>query len=87
MEAVSPTSAELDLPVLTGLVTLLQSLDIQYTAGLATGVPIQLASVGLASMQGFIDMNNYLLGLSDPPKVVTVSYDSIESGVPAEIAA
>ncbi len=77
---------ELELPVLTVLVTLLQSLDIQYTAGLATGVPVQLASVGSSTVQGFIDMNNYLLGRSDPPKVVTVSYGTTESGFSTDIA-
>ena len=51
-----------------------KSLDIQYTVGVATGVPTTLYSVGNPFAQGFIDIVNYLLGLDELPLVLTTSY-------------
>lgn len=56
-----------------------QSLDIQYTVGVATGVPTTLYSVGDSSSQGFIDIVNFLLGLDELPLVLTTSYGFNES--------
>ncbi|KAI0331437.1 family S53 protease-like protein [Cubamyces sp. BRFM 1775] len=55
------------------------SLDIQYTVGVATGVPTTLYSVGDSSTQGFIDIVNFLLGLDELPLVLTTSYGFNES--------
>ncbi|KAH9888842.1 peptidase S8/S53 domain-containing protein [Cubamyces lactineus] len=55
------------------------SLDIQYTVGVATGVPTTLYSVGDSSSQGFIDIVNFLLGLDELPLVLTTSYGFNES--------
>ncbi|KAG0264231.1 hypothetical protein DFQ27_001350 [Actinomortierella ambigua] len=44
------------------------NLDIQYTVGVASGVPVTFVSVGLASMQGFMDMadNHISYGFNEP---------------------
>ncbi|KAI0331456.1 subtilisin-like protein [Cubamyces sp. BRFM 1775] len=55
------------------------SLDIQYTVGVATGVPTTLYSVGDSSAQGFIDIVNFLLDLDELPLVLTTSYGFNES--------
>ncbi|KAI0696979.1 subtilisin-like protein [Cerioporus squamosus] len=62
------------------------SLDIQYTVGLATNVPTTLVSVGNSTVQGFIDLNTYLLNLTATPKVVTISYGFDEPGFPTSAA-
>ncbi|KAF7314956.1 Subtilisin-like protein [Mycena indigotica] len=57
-------------------------LDIQYTVGLATGVPVNFVSVGTrtqdgpdeASSIGFLDIVNALLAEAAPPQVLTISY-------------
>ncbi|KAJ7221468.1 subtilisin-like protein [Mycena pura] len=54
------------------------NLDIQYTVGLATGVPVTFVSVGTRSQDGadngFLDIINALLGETAPPQVLTTSY-------------
>ena len=52
----------------------MQSLDIQYTVGIATGVPTTLYSIGDPTAQGFIDLVNVLLGLDELPLVLSTSY-------------
>ncbi|KAF7353885.1 Subtilisin-like protein [Mycena venus] len=53
-------------------------LDIQYTVGLATGVPVTFVSVGETTQdgadEGFLDIINALLGEAAPPQVLTTSY-------------
>jgi len=55
-----------------------QNLDIQYTVGVATGVPVTFVSVGDnyqdGDDNGFLDIINALLGQSAPPQVLTTSY-------------
>ncbi|TFK80828.1 family S53 protease-like protein [Polyporus arcularius HHB13444] len=68
----------IDNGVTSGKGTVEASLDIDYTVLLATDVPVTFASVGLASVDGFLDLNNYLLGLDDPPYVLTTSYGFYE---------
>jgi tripeptidyl-peptidase-1 len=55
-----------------------QNLDIQYTVGVATGVPVTFVSVGDnyqdGDDNGFLDIINALLGESAPPQVLTTSY-------------
>ncbi|KAH9944747.1 family S53 protease [Amylocystis lapponica] len=57
-------------------------LDIQYTVGLATGVPIQLIMVGDntndGDLDGWLDTINYLLNENSPPQTVTTSYGGNE---------
>lgn len=55
-------------------------LDIQYTVGVATGVPVTFVSVGDGG-DGFYDVSTWLLGLESPPQVVTTSYGETESQV------
>ncbi|KAK7053675.1 family S53 protease-like protein [Favolaschia claudopus] len=64
------------------------NLDIQWTVGIATGVPAQFLSVGMPSdddsdgdylATSFIETNMYLEGLDNPPSVVTTSEAPVES--------
>lgn len=67
---------------------LIQNLDIQYTIGLATGVPTTFISVGPSNndgLSGFLDIINNLLAQSNPPQVLTTSYGADETGLPASI--
>lgn len=57
---------------------LLQNLDLQYTVGLATGVPAYFISVGPQSYDGtggFLDTANYVLSNLSDAYVMTTSYD------------
>ncbi|KAI0754358.1 peptidase S8/S53 domain-containing protein, partial [Daedaleopsis nitida] len=56
-------------------------LDIEYTVGIATGVPITFMSVGYSyhdHLLGFLDLMNYYLDQDAPPNVVTTSYGADE---------
>ncbi|CAK5263983.1 unnamed protein product [Mycena citricolor] len=59
------------------------NLDIQYTVGIATDVPINFVSVGTTTAdgvyEGFLDVINSQLNLTAPSQVMTTSY-----GFPAE---
>ncbi len=57
------------------------NLDIQYTVGLATGVPTTFLSSGVSSNEGFLDMVNFILAESNPPQVLTTSYAFNEIGL------
>jgi tripeptidyl-peptidase-1 len=62
----------------------LQNLDIQYTVGVAQGVPVTFFSAGSNNQDGwdgFLDMVNYILALDAPPQVVTTSYGFNEVGI------
>ncbi|KAJ7445016.1 subtilisin-like protein [Mycena galericulata] len=51
------------------------NLDIQYTAGIATGVPLQFLSVGGEDLAAaLLDTTTFIDGLADPPTVVSTSY-------------
>lgn len=57
------------------------SLDIQYTVGLASGVPVTIvavpptvSAVDTNFTANLIDELNYLLSLDKPPYVITTSY-------------
>ncbi|KAK0187445.1 family S53 protease-like protein [Armillaria mellea] len=63
------------------------NLDIQYTVGIATGVPTVFISVGDPSIDGFLDLINTLNAEANPPQVVTTSYGFDERVLPASIAA
>lgn len=56
----------------------LQSLDIQYTVGLATNVPTTFITVGEQNQDGdlggFLDIINALLAQDAPPLVLSTSY-------------
>ncbi|KII88003.1 hypothetical protein PLICRDRAFT_55032 [Plicaturopsis crispa FD-325 SS-3] len=58
------------------------NLDIQYTVGVATGVPVTFISVGDdyqdGDLEGFLDTINLLLGEDSPPQVLTTSYGQNE---------
>ncbi|KAJ7248963.1 subtilisin-like protein [Mycena rebaudengoi] len=62
-------------------------LDVEYTVGLATGVPVEFLSVGgdpnSTNLSDFatalLDTNIFLDGVDNPPSVVTTSYASMEN--------
>lgn len=68
----------------------MQNLDIQYTVGIASGVPVTFISVGEqfhdGALGGFLDIINFLLNEESPPQVLTTSYGDDESGIPASMA-
>ena len=55
-----------------------QSLDIQYTVGVATNVPTTFITVGDKNqdggLEGFLDIINSLLKEDNPPLVLTTSF-------------
>jgi len=53
----------------------LKNLDVQYTIGIASGVPTDFISVGnLRDSERLRDLINFLLGQGRPPQVLTTSY-------------
>ncbi|EIW56056.1 family S53 protease-like protein [Trametes versicolor FP-101664 SS1] len=64
-------------------------LDIQYTVGLATGVPVNYIMVGIkhqdGDLEGYLDEVNHLLSLDTPPQVLTTSYGFAESSLSFEL--
>ncbi|KAJ6606104.1 subtilisin-like protein [Mycena vulgaris] len=60
-------------------------LDIQYTVGLATGVPVNFISVGTINSDGadlgFLDVIHNLLAQAAPPQVLTTSYQFDEADI------
>ena len=66
-----------------------QSLDIQYTVGLATGVPITFVDVGQNTQDGlggFLDIMDALLEEDNPPSVLTTSFGFNEADLPSSLA-
>ncbi|CAL1707451.1 unnamed protein product [Somion occarium] len=65
-------------------------LDIQYTIGVATGVPTVFISVGErfqdGGLEGFLDIINFLNGESNPPHVLTTSYGQNENTISSTLA-
>ncbi|KZT10837.1 family S53 protease-like protein [Laetiporus sulphureus 93-53] len=66
------------------------NLDIQYTVGLATDVPVTFISVGEdtsdGDLGGFLDIINFLLNEDSPPAVLTTSYGDNEENIPIKMA-
>ncbi|KAK7000264.1 peptidase S8/S53 domain-containing protein [Favolaschia claudopus] len=56
------------------------NLDVEYTAGIASGVPLQFLTVGGSDLPtALLDTATFLSGVEDPPTVVTTSYGDNES--------
>lgn len=64
----------------------LANINMQYTVGLATGVPATFISVGEPSMDGFLDVANFLMSQTSPPHVVTTSYNQNEKDISRAVA-
>ncbi|KAF8195013.1 family S53 protease-like protein [Pholiota molesta] len=66
------------------------NLDIQYTVGIASGVPTTFISVGDnfqdGNLEGFLDIINSLLAETSPPQVLTTSYGQNENTISAALA-
>ncbi|KAF8189623.1 family S53 protease [Mycena galopus ATCC 62051] len=67
----------------------LEALDIQYTVGLATNVPVAFVSGGSDTedgLDGFLDIINFLSAEDHVPQVLTTSYGLDESEVSLALA-
>ncbi|KAM5532580.1 hypothetical protein V8D89_013786 [Ganoderma adspersum] len=65
------------------------NLDIQYTVGVASKVPVTFISVGENNqdgVDGFLDIINLLIGETTPPTVLTTSYGFNEPDLPSSLA-
>ncbi|KAJ6450427.1 family S53 protease-like protein [Mycena vitilis] len=62
-------------------------LDIQYTTGTATDVPVEFLSVGGNNFAtSLLDTTTFLDGIANPPSVMTTSYGSTESSFGSSMA-
>ncbi|KAG0307538.1 hypothetical protein BGZ99_001413 [Dissophora globulifera] len=50
------------------------NLDIQYTVGIAPGVPTTFYSSGHSNLNGFVNLARNWLNMAQPPSVVSISY-------------
>ncbi|KAJ7656027.1 family S53 protease-like protein [Mycena polygramma] len=62
------------------------NLDIQYTTGIATGVPIEFLTVGGDFTTALLDTTTFLDGVTAPPTVMTTSYGTTESSIGISMA-
>ncbi|KAJ7913647.1 family S53 protease-like protein [Mycena leptocephala] len=63
------------------------NLDVEYTGGIATGVPLQFLSPGgFDFATALLDTTAFLDGIDNPPSVMTTSYAHIESDFGASLA-
>ncbi|KAK0234356.1 family S53 protease [Armillaria nabsnona] len=65
------------------------NLDIEYTVGVATGVPTVFISVGDSQSTdsiGLLDLINFLIAEASPPQVLTTSYSFDETDIPSSVA-
>ncbi|KAL0581431.1 hypothetical protein V5O48_000585 [Marasmius crinis-equi] len=65
------------------------NLDIQYTVGIATGVPVTFITVGddnQDGVSGFLDVIDVLVAEDNPPAVLSTSYGFDESDLGPELA-
>ncbi|KAJ7035447.1 family S53 protease-like protein [Mycena alexandri] len=73
----------------TGFAGVEASLDIQYTVGVATGVPVKFISVGPLNndtVSGFLDQINALISDPSRPTVLTTSYGFDEEDLTLPVA-
>ncbi|KAF8516711.1 family S53 protease-like protein [Hysterangium stoloniferum] len=64
------------------------NLDIQYTVGVAGGIPVTFISVGpnnVDGIDGFLDIINTLINEASPPQVLSTSYGFDEPDIPSSI--
>ncbi|KAI0058592.1 family S53 protease [Artomyces pyxidatus] len=65
-------------------------IDVQWTIGIASGVPTVFISVGAqyhdGDLEGFLDIANFLLAEENPPQVLTTSYGQDEYTISKELA-
>ncbi|KAJ7170953.1 family S53 protease [Mycena filopes] len=66
------------------------NLDVQYTVGIATNVPVFFVSVGEdfedGDLEGFLDIVNFLSAEDDIPQVMTTSYGENETDMTKALA-
>lgn len=61
------------------------NLDVQYSVGIASGVPTQFLAEGDDGVAGFTDIATYVMSLSAPPSVVSTSYGFDERDLSSSI--
>ncbi|KAJ6473704.1 family S53 protease-like protein [Mycena sanguinolenta] len=74
---------------LTGFAGVEASLDIEYTVGVASGVPVKFISVGPLNndtVSGFLDQINALISDPSRPTVLTTSYGADEEDMTLPVA-
>jgi tripeptidyl-peptidase I len=63
------------------------NLDIEYTVGLALGVPVTFLTVGGNDFtQALLDTTQFLDGVASPPTVMTTSYGTNENTISKSLA-
>ncbi|KAG0092717.1 hypothetical protein BGZ93_000773 [Podila epicladia] len=67
-------------------VALVANLNVQYTIGLASGVPTTYYAVGGNFIDGLKDLSSHLLSLDDPPSVLILTHSMDEKDVGAKTA-
>ncbi|KAF8197809.1 subtilisin-like protein [Mycena galopus ATCC 62051] len=81
-----------DVPKDVASLVLEADIDIEYTVGLATGVPVEFLSVGGSDSSfsdlatALLDTNTFLDGVDNPPSVVTTSYAFNENQIESSVA-
>ena len=61
-------------------------LDIEYTIGIATGVPETFLTVGGSFSTALLDTTTFLHSTASPPSVMTTSYGDSESAFTPSLA-
>lgn len=61
------------------------NLDIQYSVGIASGVPVQFLSEGDDDITGLSDIGTFVKSLDTPPTVVSISYSFDERDLSASV--
>ncbi|KAL0573817.1 hypothetical protein V5O48_008125 [Marasmius crinis-equi] len=72
-----------------GLAGVEANLDIQYTVGIATGVPVTFITVGEGNqddVSGFLDVIDFLIAEEAPPAVLSTSYGFDEFDLGSQLA-
>lgn len=61
------------------------NLDIQYSVGIASGVPVQFLSEGDDDITGLSNIGTFVKSLDTPPTVVSISYSFDERDLSASV--
>ena len=69
-----------------GVAGLEANLDIQYTVGLALGVPVTYVTVGGEFDAALLDTTTFLAGIDNPPTVLSTSYGADEDSFDPNLA-
>ncbi|KAG0239376.1 peptidase S8/S53 domain-containing protein [Mortierella sp. GBAus27b] len=62
------------------------TLDVQYSVGITNGIPVTFVSVGNNDTKGFDDLSTYILGKTQLPTVLAISYGVNEEFITQSVA-